>query len=202
MPFSDEQRRRLLDVARAAIRATVFGRPVEPPADAGDDPELKQPAGCFVSLHEAGTHRLRGCVGRLEAREPVLRAVHDAAVSVPGDPRFEHCDPIRPDELPRLEIELTILSPLRDVPHPLDFEPLAHGIYLTLGGHGGCFLPQVARDTGWDREQLLERLCTEKLGLPPHAWRHPSAKLQTFDAEIIGPEPFDETSRVTGPRDP
>lgn len=190
MSYTAAQRQTLLGVARDAIRAIVTGqRPAPPTTENINDPMLREPAGCFCSLHETGTHRLRGCVGRLEARDPVLLAVYDAAVSVLDDPRFTDLR-VRAEELEALEIELTILSPLRDAGHPLDFDPQTHGIYLKVADRGGCFLPQVARETGWGREQLLERLCTEKLDLPGHAWRHPSATLQRFDAEIIGPEPF------------
>ncbi len=186
--LSDRHRRLLLDLARTTIRLRLAGRAPDPPGES-EDPALREPAGCFVSLHELDTHRLRGCVGKLDAREPILRAVQDAAASVLDDPRFTQ-DPVTPDELGRLEIELTILSPLRAVESPSDFEPSSHGIYLTLAGRGGCFLPQVARETGWSREQLLERLCTEKLGMPPTAWKHPEAKLSVFDTEIVGPEAF------------
>ena len=192
MSYTADQRHALLNVARAAIRAALGGGAGgAPPALAeSHPPELRAPAGCFCSLHEIDTRRLRGCVGRLEARDPVLLAVHDAALSVLDDPRFADLR-VRADELHALEIELTILSPLRDAGHPLDFDPPLHGICLSVAGRSGCFLPQVARETGWGREQLLERLCTEKLDLPAHAWRHPGAKLQVFDAIIIGPEAFE-----------
>src|SRR5688572_9028617 len=194
MSYTADQRHALLNVARAAIRAALGGTggaPPAPPAMAGSHPpELRALAGCFCSLHEIDSRRLRGCVGRLEARDPVLLAVHDAALSVLADPRFGDLR-VRVDELHVLELELTILSPLRDAGHPLDFDPQLHGICLSVAGRSGCFLPQVARETGWGREQLLERLCTEKLDLPAHAWRHPAAKLQVFDAIIIGPEPFE-----------
>ena len=191
MSYTPVQRHVLLNVARNAIRAVLSGDACAAPRlDHIDDAMLRAPAGCFCSLHEIESRRLRGCVGRLEARDPVLLAVHDAAVSVLGDPRFDDLR-VTLDELRGIELELTILSPLRDAAHVLDFDPQLHGIYLTLAGRSGCFLPQVARETGWGREQLLDRLCVEKLGLPARAWRHPAARLQVFDAEIIGPEAFD-----------
>jgi AmmeMemoRadiSam system protein A len=192
MSYTADQRQALLNVARATIRAALNGGAGAPPALADEHPPaLRTPAGCFCSLHEIASRRLRGCVGRLEARDPVLLAVYGAAASVLEDPRFADLR-VRADELPLLEIELTILSPLRDAAHPLHFDPQLHGISLTVAGRSGCFLPQVARETGWAREQLLERLCTEKLDLAPHAWRHPAATLQTFDAVVIGPEAFEE----------
>lgn len=190
MPFSGDQSRALLDTARAAIRGALSGESPAPPAvEAPADP-LGAPAGCFVSLHEIETRRLRGCVGRIEAREALIVTVHQVALSVLSDPRFAN-DPVTLDLLAALDLELTVLSPLRPAEHCLDFDPMSHGIYLTTAGRSGCFLPQVARETGWSREQLLSRLCCEKLDLPADAWQHPTATLHTFTVEIIGPEPFE-----------
>jgi AMMECR1 domain-containing protein len=117
-------------------------------------------------------------------------AVQEGAESVLHDPRF-HDIPVRAHELSKLEIEITVLSPLVDAATPLDFDPVTHGLYLTIGQESGCFLPQVARETGWTREQLLDRLSYEKLGMSGDAWRSPNAKLQRFTTTIIGPEPFE-----------
>lgn len=152
------------------------------------DPCLASPAGCFVSLHTQQTHRLRGCVGRLEADRMLFDAVRAASLNVLADPRFTGC-PVCYEELDELEVELSVVSPLRRVDDPLEFEPLEHGIYLTIGKHAGCFLPQVARQTGWSRQQLLDRLCTEKIGLAPDAWRSAKAALSIFRTLVIGPEP-------------
>jgi AMMECR1 domain-containing protein len=101
-------------------------------------------------------------------------------------------DPVRLEELPDLEMDISVLSPLRPAPGPLSFDLLNEGIYLTWGEtRAGCFLPQVARETGWTREQLLARLCVEKMGLPATAWQDPRAKLFTFTTLVIGPEPFE-----------
>ena len=105
------------------------------------------------------------------------------------DPRFV-MHPVALGELPSLELEISVLSPLQPASSPLDFDPLQHGIYLTIGDRAGCFLPQVARETGWTKEQLLDRLCTEKMGLSSFAWRNPQATLHTFQVIILGPEPF------------
>jgi AmmeMemoRadiSam system protein A len=159
----------------------------------GPDHHLTDDAtsGCFVSLHDLRNHRLRGCVGRIDPRgEPLHTLIPAVAQSCLHDPRFER-DPVTLHELPRLAIELTLLSPLTDAAHPLDFDPHTDGLLLTLGEASGCYLPQVARETGWSREQLLDRLCSEKLGLDRDAWRRPEARMQTFRTEIVGPEPFE-----------
>src|SRR5438552_13245627 len=177
----------LLNLARRTIRASL-GEP-DGPIDPPTDSLLLQPAGCFVSLHEHATNRLRGCVGRLDAQEPMYLAVTDSARSVLFDPRFEN-ERIGIVDLGRLTLEISLLSPLTDAPDPLAFDPQVHGIYLTIGQRSGCFLPQVGRETGWSRQQLLERLCVEKIGMPPNAWELPDAKLQIFTAQILGPEAF------------
>ena len=142
-----------------------------------------------MSLHELRTHRLRGCVGRLDAKAPLGETVLTMAQAVLEDPRFLNM-PVTLADLPHLEIELSILSPLQPAAGPMEFDLLNDGIYLSHGERSGCFLPQVARETGWGKEQLLERLCTEKMGLPGIAWRHPAARLQRFTVQLIGPVRF------------
>jgi AmmeMemoRadiSam system protein A len=190
MELSETNRSVLLDLARERIRQILSTASV-PDSNTCEpaDPELLRAAGCFVSLHEAGTHRLRGCVGRLDATQPIWLAVQQAAESALNDPRFS-TDPVTLAELSNLEIEITLISPLTPARDAYDFDLEQHGVYLTLGGHSGCFLPQVARETGWSRQHLLERLCTEKLGLPASSWQDPQAVLQRFTAQIIGPVSF------------
>jgi AmmeMemoRadiSam system protein A len=190
MDLSADDRRLLLDVARQTIRRALGGSAPESDLGAIDRLTLQQRAGCFVSLHTLESHRLRGCVGRLDDRDTLLDAVTAAAESVLEDPRFFD-DPVRLEELPQLEVELTLISPLREAADCLDFEPSREGIYLKVDQRTGCFLPQVAQETGWSRQQLLSRLCTEKMSLREDAWRSPNATLQKFDTLLIGPEPFD-----------
>jgi len=190
MELTADQRHTLLEVARQTIRAALETPDGSAPAmTLGDDPALHQPAGCFVTLHNLGTHRLRGCVGRLDAHDPLIEAVRQAAVNVLHDPRFVDY-PVRLEDLQQLELEITVIFPLRPAQDCLDFDPQTEGIYLMAEDRAGCFLPQVAQETGWGREQLLSRLCTEKLGLAPSAWQQPTARLMKFHTLLIGPEPF------------
>lgn len=185
--LSEQDREHVLNYVRNAIRAALSGAErLEPDLD---HPAMAQPAGCFVSLHKTGSHKLRGCIGRIDAAGPLGRALRSSAHGVLHDPRFVD-DPVTLAELPELEVEVSVLSPLTIAATPLDFDPLRHGIVLTFGNRTGCFLPQVARETGWTREQLLDRLCTEKLGLPALIWRNPHVQLQTFDALVVGPVGF------------
>jgi len=185
MQFSLEQQETLLNIARDAIRRTLSREPLISPSI---EPGLDLNAGCFVTLHERGTHRLRGCIGRMRSEEPLAKTVQDLAADVLQDPRFGDWR-VQLDDLANIDIDLSVLSPPVPAESPLDFEPLVQGIYLTIGNRTGCFLPQVARETGWTREQLLARLCSEKMGLSPTAWQG-GGKLETFTATIIGPVPF------------
>lgn len=189
MEIAESLRPRLLRIAAETVRASLRGERYMPPAD--PDPALIQPAGCFVSLHDQQTHQLRGCIGSLDATRPLLESLLGTARSVLDDPRFMGF-PVTLAELPQLEIELSILSPLAPAENPLAFDPANDGIYLTVAGRTGCFLPQVARETGWGKEQLLQRLCTEKMGLPAFAWKMPEAQLKTFTTIIVGPAPMDQ----------
>jgi AmmeMemoRadiSam system protein A len=187
MQLTPPQSDRLFHIAREAIKRTLRGEAISPLQET--DPILLQPAGCFVSLHQQQSHRLRGCVGRLDSNGPLAQVVQHTAAGVLNDPRFA-TNRVGLAELPNLEIEISVLSPLKPATNPLDFDLLTDGIYLIISNRTGCFLPQVARDTGWSKEQLLDRLCTEKLRFPAKMWQHPAARLQKFTATILGPEHF------------
>lgn len=190
MQLSGEQQAVVLDLARSFVRAELKnGLTARPDESAA---YLMQPAGCFVSLHALDGHHLRGCVGRIDASQPLIESLRTASRSVLQDPRFAR-NPVRPEELPSLSIEVSILSAPVPAASAEDFEPTEQGVYLTIADRTGCFLPQVARETGWTREQLLDRLCVEKLGLAASSWRSPKAKLHVFSVQVIGPEPFEKS---------
>ncbi len=178
-----------MDLARTVMRHRLEGEgDAEREIAAPSDPELLQPAGSFVSLHEIKTHRLRGCVGRLDASAPLYESVVHTAASVLKDPRFlDHR--VTVGDLPNLLIEISVILPLRTC-QAGDFDLETDGIFLTIGDRSGCFLPQVARETGWGREELLSRLCVEKLGLAGSAWQGAEARFQAFATDLVGPEPF------------
>jgi AmmeMemoRadiSam system protein A len=135
--------------------------------------------GVFVTLRKHG--ELRGCIGSIVGRRPLLEAVVESGGNAAvRDSRFP---PVRPAELAGLELEVSVLTPLRTVPGPEAVEPGRHGVLLESGGRSAVFLPQVATEQGWDRETLLTHLAL-KAGLPPDAWRH-GASLQVFAAEVF-----------------
>lgn len=180
--LSEATGRALLRIARDAIHAAVLGRPLPVSADGVSDSvrqELRRPCGAFVTLHEHGD--LRGCIGLIESDDPLEDVVREMAVCAAlRDPRF---DPVRPEELPLLELEISVLTPPEPIPGPEDIVAGRDGVILTKYGHRAVFLPQVATEQGWDVPTLLSHLSL-KAGLPPDAWRR-GARLETFRAQIF-----------------
>jgi AmmeMemoRadiSam system protein A len=178
----------LLKVACMTIRRRLEGA-ASPPLVVPSSPEVLKSAGCFVSLHARQGHALRGCVGRIDASSPLLMVLGNVAWQVLGDPRFTN-NPITLATLSSLTVEISVLGMLTPAPDMLAFDKDSCGIYLKAVDRAGVFLPQVARETGWSREQLLDRLCQEKLGVPPGTWKTANAKLFTFPSLTIGPVNF------------
>jgi len=187
MDFSEKDKDFLFKVACATVRRRLEGGNTPPMVIS--TPSVVRPAGCFVSLHKKQGNALRGCMGRIDASSPLLMVLGNVAWQVVNDARFAS-NPVTFAELPELTLELSILGLLKPTAKPTEFEPGTDGIYLSIAGRSGVFLPQVARETGWSREQLLDRLCQEKLGMPPQMWREPGARLFTFPTETIGPMDF------------
>ncbi|MBN2211080.1 MAG: AmmeMemoRadiSam system protein A [Sedimentisphaerales bacterium] len=181
--MNDEQKRRLLAMARRVITQAACGQPVS--TFTSDDPVLNEQRGCFVTLHNHG--RLRGCIGNFQPGQPLIQTVHDMALAALRDSRFVS-DPITPTEVGHIDIEISVLSPLERTDNPLNLELGKHGIYIKKGFRGGCFLPQVATETGWTKEEFLGYCCSHKAGLSPDAWRDPDTEVMLFTAEIFSEE--------------
>jgi AmmeMemoRadiSam system protein A len=147
---------------------------------------LAQPAGVFVTLRRAG--HLRGCIGNIESIEPLVVSVATCAVSAAlYDPRFM---PVVPEEVERLEIEISVLSP------PVPIQPEAidvgrHGLIVKQHDIRSVLLPQVASERAWTPARFLEEICC-KAGLPADAWKHPDTQLFAFESEIFREADFEE----------
>jgi AmmeMemoRadiSam system protein A len=165
-------------VARASIRDWLNGGPAVPAVEQAPA-ELLQPRGVFVSLKSHRDAELRGCVGRADAREPLVAAVVRAAVAAAtSDPRFA---PVTVAELPLLAVQISVLGPLVVV-RPEQVKVGVHGLMITHLGRQGLLLPQVAAREGWDRERLLGWTC-RKAGLPPDSWRDADCRIEAFTAQ-------------------
>ena len=182
--LSTANRQTLLRIARASIEGVLQGR--KPDFDQAEmDEELRRPAGAFVSLH---THdgELRGCIGSIQPVAPLWSAVATSAIGAAfRDPRFPA---LREEELPRVHLEISVMSPIEPVTGVDEIVVGRDGLIISSGGRAGLLLPQVASEYGWDRETFLSQTCL-KAGLPADSWRHERCRIERFSAEVFGEEP-------------
>jgi AmmeMemoRadiSam system protein A len=183
--YSGEERRWLLRLAHASIRAAVSGdllRRAEATA------HLREPRGAFTTLHEDG--KLRGCVGMVAAVKPLDETICEMArAAAMEDTRFS---PVTEAELGRLALEISVLSPMIEIA-PKEVVVGRHGLMVSYGNHRGLLLPQVALEWGWDRETFLAQSC-RKAGLAADSWKK-GAKLEAFTAEVFGEKEPGESLR-------
>ncbi|MGO8703687.1 MAG: AmmeMemoRadiSam system protein B [Candidatus Brocadiia bacterium] len=190
-PLTAEEKKTLLRIARDTLEAFVrTGRMPEIAADASAlTPALKAECGAFVTLNRKNGD-LRGCIGNIGYAEPPLRrglmplyttVAHMTVEACSQDPRFE---PVRAGELKDIELEISVLSLARQVRGPEDFEVGRQGIIIRKEGGGAVFLPQVAPEQHWTREQTLDHLCV-KAGWPSDEWRKPGMAFYTFTAQVF-----------------
>ncbi len=173
-----EEKRQLHEIAKAVIENRAKGKPV--PEFKVDAPILKENRGAFVTIQKKG--QLRGCIGYIEGRGPLHKTIEEMAEAAAfRDPRFS---PVKEKELPELEIEISVLTPLRKITDVNEIEVGKHGIYIKKGWNSGLLLPQVATDYGWDRMTFLEHTC-QKAGLPQNAWKERNTEIYIFSADIF-----------------
>ena len=182
--FERTARDALLEAARHSLEQSVLLRTGAPFPAAPYPPEITVLRSCFVTLMIGD--RLRGCCGRLEAERPLIEDVwHNAYAAGFNDPRFE---PLSPQELPDLDIEISVLTPLE----PLDVHstnellaaltPGQHGLVLTSGGERVTFIPHVWESLP-DATSFVREL-RRKAGWPDAGWE-PDLEVWRFEAESI-----------------
>ncbi|MEN3039166.1 MAG: AmmeMemoRadiSam system protein A [Candidatus Kryptonium sp.] len=183
MNLTDEEKIELLRIARNSIVSVVNG---------GDLPEvkpktenLKTPCGAFVTLMI--NDRLRGCIGYIEAVKSLAETVNEvAAKSALEDPRFP---PVEPFEIDKIEIEISVLSPLSSVESIDEIKIGEHGLMIKKGWRRGLLLPQVAIEHNLTREEFLEHTCL-KAGLPPDCWKDKDTEIFKFTAIVFKESDF------------
>ncbi|MBN1882219.1 MAG: AmmeMemoRadiSam system protein A [Deltaproteobacteria bacterium] len=186
-PFhlTDSDKKTLLSIARSSMEEAIGSTGTG--AVEHDEPTsetLKVRAGAFVSLHKKG--RLRGCIGRFEAEGAISGTVADMAVAASqNDPRFPS---VTPDETDDIDIEISVLSPLRRISDVSEIEVGTHGLYIIRDIRRGTLLPQVAAERGWDRETFLGETCI-KAGLKRDAWRDEDTQIYVYEAIVFGEKP-------------
>jgi AmmeMemoRadiSam system protein A len=170
----------LLQTAREAISARLENRKPRYPQPTE---LLKKKCGAFVTLHRQGA--LRGCIGYVVAGKPLIQTVVEVAQSSAfNDPRFPA---LSSDELEQIDIEISVLSPLRRIESIEQIRVGEHGIVMTNGFRSGLLLPQVATEYGWDRDTFLTHTC-QKAGLPSDCWHSPDTEIEIFSAVVFSEE--------------
>ena len=176
--LSEQEKDYLLTQVKDSIKARLDG--TELPADIPESKVLKEKRGGFVTLKKNGN--LRGCIGYIEAYKPLYKTIREMAQAAAfDDPRFPEVDI---SELPDIEIEISVLTPLREIDDPEIIEVGRHGLLIRHGSSSGLLLPQVPVEYGWNREEFLAHTC-QKAGLAPDCWRRSRCRLFIFSAEIF-----------------
>lgn len=178
--LNNEQKITLLRIARETIESFVKTG-VVPDFEINDN-MLNQKQGAFVTLHIDG--KLRGCIGQIiPSGKPLWQVVRDMAIAASTeDPRFT---PVSVNELKYLQYEISVLTKPEKIDDWKKIELGKHGVIVHQGRKSGVFLPQVATETGWSREEFLSQLCVQKAGLSPNCYKDCSAELQVFSAQVF-----------------
>ena len=178
--LGQKEKTALLLIARRTVEHYIHTRSV-PEVDPSTLSEaLKTPCGAFVTLNKRGM--LRGCIGRFDASEPLYRVVQEMAVaSATQDYRFR---PVEEGEINDLKVEISVLTPMRKISSIDEFQLGKHGIYIRKGSRSGTFLPQVAQETGWTKEEFLGHCAQDKAGIGWEGWK--DAELYVYEALVFG----------------
>jgi len=175
--LSATDKQTLLAFARETISSYLTAQTV--PLPRGFGPAAQEARGVFVTLKKRG--RLRGCIGRMTPDRPLANLVGAMALQAAfEDPRFA---PVTLEELTDLKIEISVLTPMQPVSGPEAVVAGRDGVLLNQRGRSAVFLPQVAPEQGWGRDEMLDHLAM-KAGLPAGAWRE-GAQLSTFQAIVF-----------------
>jgi AmmeMemoRadiSam system protein B/AmmeMemoRadiSam system protein A len=176
--LNEEEKKTLHHIAKTVIENKAKGKPV--PDFKVESSILKENRGAFVTIHKKG--QLRGCIGYIEGHGPLHHTIQEMAEAAAfRDPRFS---PVKEKELSELDIEISVLTPLRRIKDVNEIQVGTHGIYIKKGWYSGLLLPQVATEYGWDRQTFLEHTC-QKAGLPSTAWKEKDAEIYIFSADIF-----------------
>jgi MEMO1 family protein len=178
--ISPDDRRQLLLMARSTIAGYLRTQKIPDSGSERLSAVLRTPCGAFVTLKKHG--ELRGCIGNFSGKDPLARTVQEMAIAAATeDYRFS---PVSIEELEGLDIEISVLSPMRRVGSPQDIQLGKHGIYMRKGGRSGTFLPQVATETGWSMEDFLGHCAQDKAGIGWDGWK--DAELYVYEAIVFG----------------
>ena len=177
--LSDTDKKQLKEIALNSIKDSLAGKPVAKNSILSPHSPLKQKCGAFVSLHKQG--HLRGCIGHFGEDYPLHEMVVEMARAAAfEDPRFM---PVTREELDDIDIEISVLTPMRRIQSLDEFELHRHGIYIRKGFRSGTFLPQVADEVNWTKEEFVGHCSQDKAGIGWDGWR--DAELYVYEAIVF-----------------
>ena len=174
-----DEKQVLKDIALKSIRDSLDGKGITTLQMVSHYPILNEKCGAFVSLHKHG--RLRGCIGHFGEDTPLYEIVAEMARAAAfEDPRFPA---LRREELADIDIEISVLTPMRRIQSIDEFELHRHGIYIRKGYRSGTFLPQVADEVNWTKEEFVSHCSQDKAGLGWDGWK--DAELYVYEAIVF-----------------
>lgn len=175
--LSDDEKRLLKEIALTSIKDSLAGKEISHSSPLTT--HLSAKCGAFVSLHKHG--RLRGCIGHFGEDIPLHEIVAEMARAAAfEDPRFM---PVTADELADIDIEISVLTPMRHIESLDEFELHRHGIYIRKGYRSGTFLPQVADEVNWTKEEFVSHCAQDKAGIGWDGWK--DAELYVYEAIVF-----------------
>ena len=183
--LTTEDKKALLLIARETLEDYINTKQIPDidPNNLSDD--LKVHSGAFVTLNKEGN--LRGCIGRFITDEPLYQVVQQMTIAAATqDYRFM---PVRPSELPLIDIEISVLTPLKKIDNINEIKLGRDGVYIVKGTHTGTFLPQVAEKTGWSLEEFLGHCARDKAGIGWDGWK--DAEIYTYQAIVFDEKEFE-----------
>ncbi len=177
--LNDEEKRMLKAIALTSIKDSLDGKRIAQPTLNSQFSILNSRCGAFVSLHKQG--RLRGCIGHFGEDVPLHEIVAEMARAAAfEDPRFM---PVTRDELDDIDIEISVLTPMRRIQNLDEFQLHKHGIYIKKGYRSGTFLPQVADEVNWTKEEFVGHCAQDKAGIGWDGWK--DAELYVYEAIVF-----------------
>ena len=175
--LSDDEKRLLKEIALTSIKDSLAGKEISHSSPLTT--HLSAKCGAFVSLQKHG--RLRGCIGHFGEDIPLHEIVAEMARAAAfEDPRFM---PVTADELADIDIEISVLTPMRRIESLDEFELHRHGIYIRKGYRSGTFLPQVADEVNWTKEEFVSHCAQDKAGIGWDGWK--DAELYVYEAIVF-----------------
>lgn len=187
--LSQQDKIRLLTLARHSIENQLQNKEVPEVDTTTLSDALKTPCGAFVTITK--NHKLRGCIGQFSATEPLYKVVEQMAISAAfRDYRFL---PVQQQEMPQIEVEISVLTPLKRINNIDEFELGKQGIYMVKGNRSGTFLPQVAKETGWNKTEFLGHCARDKAGIGWNGWKN--AELYTYEALVFNEKELNLTTK-------